>query len=150
MPCNKCFALCKKEVFLIFFICPWVFSVLFGKQVPECFVHTATHKNVLQEFQLMISRQIICSVLYIFNSKSPASVSITVWGYIEVLCVCQRELLVGALFSVCLSWDPPLGFAGNSAASTHANRNEFLTPSAVGCWTQVNSTLLVAWVNRQN
>lgn len=61
----------------------------------------------------------------------------------EGLCVCQ-------VFSLWLSWDPPAGFAGNSAASAHANGNEFLTTSTTGCWTQVNSTPEVSWVNRQN
>lgn len=88
----------------------------------------------------MISRQIICSIVYIFNFKSPASV-ITVWGS-----VCLPGVF---LFSLWLSWDPPVGFAGNSAASAHASGYEFLT-SAIGCWTQVNSTPEVFWVNRQN
>lgn len=59
-----------------------MFSALFGKQVPECFVHTPTLKNVLQECQFS-------SVLYIFNFKSPASMSITVGGC-RVVCVFVR------------------------------------------------------------
>jgi len=67
-----------------------IFSVQFGRHIDRCFVRTPTLKNVLHEFQFMISRQVIYSVPYIFNFKSSAYVNIIVLGCIAILYVLHR------------------------------------------------------------
>lgn len=140
--------LCGKRWFSLFssYVLEYSLSCLENRYLSALFIHPLSKICYKSSTSWFPDRSFAPFCTYLISNLLPQWSSLC-----EGLCTCQ----VWSLFSLCLSWDPPVGFAGNSAASAHASGNEFLTMSAMGCWTQVNSTPEVSWewtgtINKSN